>query len=129
MEVLMKEETQTLKDLIESAGFEARSYSGRGMFGEQCLAFTIERGVTESNAWADLVNETAGGLEEIEVLTQAMRNARSDDMGLGRVIYFPLFEYAEEDEPCETCAELKAQGVERGSCPECGDQVGPLLAR
>lgn len=143
----MKEGTKELKDLIEAAGYEARDYSGRAMFGDRCLAFTTEQGTSELRAFADMIDETAGDLEQIEVLSKAMRNARVDSMGLGLVIYFPAFEYDEqeddeddeegpespsngkgtedEEDECATCADLAVQGVTRRSCPECGTDIGP----
>ena len=41
--------SKQLKDIIEMAGYETRSYSGRGMYGKECLAFTVD-GRVGSNA-------------------------------------------------------------------------------
>lgn len=92
----MTEETKKLKELIEAAGYETQSYSGRAMFGDRCLAFTVDQGTSPFRAFADILDETASGLEETEVLSKALRDTRTDSLGLGSIIYFPRFEYAEE---------------------------------
>jgi hypothetical protein len=97
----VKEETQELKELIESAGREPRDYSGRFMYGERCLAFSTEQGEGQFAAFADMLDETGGDLEKVEVLAKAMRNARVDQLGLGLIIYFPSFEYDEGAEDSE----------------------------
>lgn len=81
---------QAVKDAIECAGFEPREdYSGRGMYGSQCLSFTVD---DESAivAVARVVSEAyedspeAGG-----IVAHAFEKAQSDSMGMGAVIYFP----------------------------------------
>jgi hypothetical protein len=122
----MNDETKDLKEMIEAAGYDTREYSGRAMFGDSCLAFTLAQGTTELYAFGDILNETAADLGLCELLTKAMHNARVDSMGLGLVVYFPAFEYAEDDEDedgpthCPDCGANFDAGVEAGVvCPRC----------
>lgn len=72
---------------------EVRSYSGRGMYGDTCVAVTLG---SYANAWtlalaiADVNNGNADlfGLPE----------PRSDSMGLGTVLYWPSLEWPADAE-------------------------------
>ena len=81
--------TKTLKDIIEAAGYKTRSYSGRGMYGKECLAVSL-RDVSESEFYADLVEKTNGS-DALRV-AKALRNMRTDSLGRGIVLYFPSIE-------------------------------------
>lgn len=88
----------TLAQLLENAGFETRSYSGRGMYGKQCLA--VEAGssldvfsaVLEGVSWSDTPKEDA------DTLAKAFKRARTDSLGLGVVVYFPNIPYDKVNE-------------------------------
>lgn len=43
-----------LKQIVEDAGFDARSYSGRGMYGLKCLSFNLEREENEFDAFLSI---------------------------------------------------------------------------
>lgn len=91
-----------LKQFIEDAGYDTRSYSGRAMYGANCLAFTIERGDSEMSATAQVMRVAAEVLidNDVEDTADAFMNAQSDSMGLGTVIYFPDIEWTDgESEP------------------------------
>ena len=47
-----------MKQLIEDAGYEYRSYSGRGMFGKSCVGVVLDEGVRPFKFIADLVGAT-----------------------------------------------------------------------
>lgn len=93
-------EPKLLKALIEAAGYEPYSYSGRGMFGRKCVGLTCP---DVNTAIADLfeavfdadVEDVANEEEEYEArmsahnaLCDALRSSASDSMGLDRVLYF-----------------------------------------
>ena len=81
-----------LQDIIEMAGYETRSYSGRGMYGKECLAFTVDGRAEEFAVAADLMNAALDAGEDfvvVEPVLAAMRGIRTDSMGLGTVFYFP----------------------------------------
>lgn len=80
--------SERLIELIENAGYEARSYSGRAMYGEQCVALVTDD--PEVYVGAQIVL-SADDESEQQKAAQAMRGARTDSMGLSTVIYFPRF--------------------------------------
>ncbi len=90
----MSEEVKELKDIIESACFEPREHSGRFMYGVTCLGFTIDGETQVLGVFAEML-ENALDNDESELIRRAMRDARTDDMGTGTIIYFPSFEYSE----------------------------------
>lgn len=75
---------------FEDLGFETRSYSGRGMFGQECLAITvgdpliaIQEIAYETGAAATRQEED--GEEEVKMPT----NIKMDSMGYEYVVYWP----------------------------------------
>jgi len=84
-----------LQEIVEDAGFETQSYSGRGMYGKKCLSFNLESGENEFDAFLSIAEAIQSYVEshddglELEDITPHFMGARSDSMGLGTVIYFP----------------------------------------
>lgn len=96
-----------LQEIVEDAGFDVRSYSGRGMYGKKCLSFNLEQEENEFDAMLKLsesiqsyVEHSDDGLE-FEDVTQYFMGAKSDSMGLGMVIYFPNIEWEEIEDQDE----------------------------
>jgi hypothetical protein len=103
------------QDVLGAPQFRIHSYSGRGMFGDTCLAVTIDRnGINEFELMGRLVeaaaqhgadkadnehefaNESVN--EAMEPVVEALRGTRTDSMGLGIVIYWPNISYVETEE-------------------------------
>lgn len=84
---------RTIRQILETAGYETSAYSGSGMYGEECLSVTVERSpfklfsdvldALSEESDADVVNE------EIGAVSKAFRGAREDSMGRSTVVYFP----------------------------------------
>lgn len=94
-------EFSTLVEIIESAGYEPYSYSGRGMYGVSCVGFTVDREVGTMAALMDLI-DNADCIDEpfegvVNDLTRVIRYAQMDSMGLDTVIYFPRVKWVDED--------------------------------
>ncbi len=97
--------SKQLKDIIEMTSYETRSYSGRGMDGKECLAFTADAGTSSFAVAADLMAAALyAGEDFIESVLAAMRGIRTDSLGRGTVFYFPgvpadglRFEEAEDE--------------------------------
>lgn len=88
----------TLIEAIRASGHSIRSYSGRGMHGRTCMAFTLSGGTSAAiRATADIVSiiEPAEMREEVAAI---FGRARTDSMGLGAVIYFPGVAWNEPDD-------------------------------
>lgn len=104
-----------LKSLIEDAGYEYRSYSGRGMYGRSCIGF-CNNGNSESTIAIEFTNVIIEGLfmenDDIDVLhtkvDEAMtkiaslfRGMSRDSMGVDMILYFSEIEWEDEDEDGE----------------------------
>ena len=110
------EEFQNLRKRIEETELDAKlrpHYSGRAMYGEGCVAIYLGRGVTESALLATLLeglidsairfaydegaNYEYAGRDDpknedkltIAKILFMMKQARTDSMGIGTVVYFP----------------------------------------
>lgn len=91
---VMASEKHPLQKLLEEAGHETRSYSGRGMYGNHCL------GVEVSDV-GDLVGSVVEQLGEeedpgYETIALAFRTMRTDGMGLDVIVYFTGVPYVED---------------------------------
>lgn len=71
---------------IEEAEFEASPYSGRGMYGAQCVSFTAPSPLNIAEVISKIEEH-----EERDMIAQLGMN--SDSMGYDVVIYFPSLEW------------------------------------
>ena len=78
------EDIQFLLNDIDGA--DLRSYSGRGMYGKQCLGIDMDS-MADAFRFALMVED--------EDLTVALSNPCFDSMGLGIIVYFPNVEAPE----------------------------------
>jgi len=109
---------KTLCEIIERSGCTPDAYSGRGMYGSQCLGFVSNK--TEMVACLDLIQACLDSTDSSHVKTvcsdllHALGSSRTDSMGRGIVIYFPSIKWEEDlDEEDEEDAESSAQALER----------------
>jgi hypothetical protein len=74
--------------LMEPRATVNTSYSGRGMYGQECLAFHVSKQTTVATAL------TIASLQINYEVTPAqfVQESMSDNLGLGYVIYFPAFQ-------------------------------------
>lgn len=72
------------------------NYSGRGMYGRTCIGFDLKQGMSPMAFFADVLE----ALEDVEAddrehalraLTLMMKDAKTDSLGLGTILYFPSF--------------------------------------
>lgn len=99
MTTLTSEQLDTLTDLAEQHDGEVRSYSGRGMYGEQCLGITIDGDLIGFAMWLAACLTEEGHFDLAESLAA---QACTDSLGRGSILYFPRTaspdEIAEEDD-------------------------------
>jgi hypothetical protein len=100
-----------LIEALEDAGYEPRSYSGRGMYGRECVgvvtsgaSFRLGAEVAKSAAYlADDEEEAQAVLCDLAELSVA-----TDAMGFDTIVYFPGVDWPEglsrEDEEDEAAA-------------------------
>lgn len=88
-------EKTLLQKLLEETDYNPRSYSGRGMYGEECLAVvTDDLGELLANVMdyaIDVLDD-----KDMHTLAESFRCMISDSMGMGTVYYFPDLKFVEE---------------------------------
>lgn len=83
-------DAKMLIDVIENAGFDARSYSGRGMYGKECVGYTCD---DPTDSMLDIIEDHEGDIAE---LIQTLRRMRTDNMGMSYICYFPNIKWPQE---------------------------------
>lgn len=87
---------EQVKELIENAGYEARSYSGRGMYGKACIGLTTEDDAFEVAANLMVAYESVVDDVSLETLADVIKQFASDNMGRDSMIYYlPDVEWVE----------------------------------
>lgn len=76
----------------------SNTYSGRGMFGRQCFAVQLDRGLSVLQYIGQLmqyISEDAQDAlaenEQMGELAEMLQDAQTDNLGLGIVLYFPHY--------------------------------------
>lgn len=95
-----------LQHICFMADIPTRKYSGRGMFGKECLGIEVDN---LGSFMADIMeaiidtSEVDGDhtqvkvyVEAMEALADAFRNMRTDSLGMGMIIYFPNIPYTKD---------------------------------
>lgn len=79
------------EDDYADRNFRARSYSGRGMMGEYCVGFSTKQ--RADNAIQAIIDNN----RNVRGLATALRRYSSESLGMGIIIYFPNFEWVEQE--------------------------------
>ena len=101
----METNKHPLQTACEELAIPCRSYSGRGMYGKECLGIDIDRGALGGTI-ADLVDHVFGtfdldkdsDLDAVTAITEALRRMASDSMGMGMIYYFPGIPFTDDRE-------------------------------
>lgn len=72
-----------LQELLESIGLTPTRYSGRGMYGEECLAVVVTGGALQTLA---AIIEAA---PSTKIAAKIARDLRMDNLGHDTVLYWP----------------------------------------
>lgn len=102
----IKERTMSVfKILAEECNGE--SYTGRGMK-DPCLGFICSSALSFISEALDIISGESTNIQEyLEEFAHAIKNARTDNMGMSMIIYFPyvsasiLEEADDEEDECE----------------------------
>ena len=98
----MEKSNETIfKEAIEDAGYQTRSYSGRGMYGSFCLGFETSRYQSPIQATAEIIGNLAETCQfdddlELSDFLEFFGDVKEDSMGLGMIIYFPYISWRED---------------------------------
>ena len=82
------EEVKKFIEALEDVGYSPDPYSGRGMFGKQCVS------VRDGSAW-DVAKALWYGIGELDELD--IPEPRQDQLGRGIVLYWPSYEWPKEN--------------------------------
>jgi hypothetical protein len=80
-------DAKDLWKLLEDAGLEPASYSGRGMHGRHCVS--IKGTSDECEVIADMVAQAVISGADVLDLCDVIRSTRTDSLGMGVVMYWP----------------------------------------
>jgi len=108
-------ETKKLIKQLASAGYGIRSYSGRGMFGRECVSVSGDDAQEIMLDVIDILTDIA----DVHEFVGHMRCAHSDSLGKGVVLYWPAAKWSSELEECAQSAPL----------PECDSCRKPGILR
>lgn len=78
-----------LQQILYKCEIPTRSYSGMGMYGESCLAFTPDESIGE--VFARVLEKAVAnpGLYNIGELARSLSYMKQDSLGRGTIYYFP----------------------------------------
>ncbi len=90
-----QEKRNTLVDILSNIGYEPRSYSGRGMYGSECVAVSCEDSM-------ELLFEVIEILyydydDNFISVLDVLRRFRTDELGLNEIIYWPGIKWQLEE--------------------------------
>jgi len=83
----------TFQEFVEDLGYETRSYSGRGMYGKECFAITVDSPYRAIQEIAYELGLNNGGDDDEAI--PAPRNVAVDNMGTQYVVYWPGVSFTE----------------------------------
>ncbi len=94
-----KESFDKLVDAIEEAGFEARRYSGRAVYGRFCLGIECSSPISCVMQIVSNACENADEVSEIAELCEALSDPSTDNMGRDAIVYWSSIPWlADEDD-------------------------------
>lgn len=82
---------------LESMGYETRSYSGRNMFGNKCLAIYVDN---VGDLFANIIRNAPNSIPQRVDIINVVRNYHTDNIGMSTVVYFPNTHYIPADAVC-----------------------------
>lgn len=83
-----------LIDAIRDAGYDARKYSGRGMYGACCVALIVPREDDPFSAGV-AVGRKLDAVADLNDVALSLPTSRSDSLGLDTIVYFPSLDWPE----------------------------------
>lgn len=73
-------------------------YSGRFMYGKKCFAFEAENPIAAFGEILDCINRLYNDTDDIyEELDELMKSAKTDNLGMNMVVYFPFCDWNSEE--------------------------------
>lgn len=99
----------TLQLTLEELDYTTRSYSGRGMYGKECLGVELGALKDVGELVADLIEAAADDPNCADDVARGVRRMSWDNLGLGIIVYFPSVpfvdagtdDHEDEENDCE----------------------------
>lgn len=92
--------TKCIREACEHLDVEVRSYSGRGMYGKECIGFVVPNGMSAAqfafNLAIELCADDEFGSEAIEEFHN--REWCQDSLGLDTIVYVPGVVWSADEE-------------------------------
>jgi len=104
---------KTFKEIVDEAGYELESYSGRGMFGDLCASIRLDKDQSVFEVLSNIteaahVRHNVDGPGEVDVddfdigeWIELMGKTKTDNLGLGMVLYWKRMAWDESDDLSE----------------------------
>lgn len=88
-----------LQSLLDNADLETRSYSGRAMYGRNCLGVELDSLGDFFEKLGEALLEQGEDIDRQDrwKITEGLRSAKWDNMGLGMIVYFTSVPYTDEE--------------------------------
>lgn len=83
-------------ELIREAGHEPRSYSGRVMYGRQCVGVTTDDPFALIGDMLQAVMDRGEADGELEMIRTLLKDTRTDSMGRSSIVYWPEVEWSSD---------------------------------
>lgn len=122
------EKVSKLQELLQEAGLSVRSYSGRGMIGDdECVGVTCKNVQELVSDVLDYYSRCSPPPDELKEFSTQLRKMRTDSMGkYDTIAYWPRVAYVDPDqdkfdvEACQGCGSLPGEGFG----DDCEDEDG-----
>lgn len=104
-------EKHPLQSLLDNADVETRSYSGRAMYGRECLGVDVSDFADFLTTYTEALRHQAPSSNNDEwwdAIDEGLRSARTDSMGMGIIVYFPGVKYTDEDDDSDEPGQAEA---------------------
>jgi hypothetical protein len=92
--------TKAIREACDRLDVEVRSYSGRGMYGKECIGFVVARGTAAAqfafNLAIELATDDKCGPEAIEEFHG--KSWCQDSLGMDTIVYVPSVAWDESED-------------------------------
>lgn len=95
-----KHPLQKLLEALDDGDCKLRSYSGRAMYGKECLGIVVHQPSTALSAIVDACLNHAEDMsrDDREDVIRGVGSYRTDNMGLDMIVYFPQVHFVDDEE-------------------------------
>lgn len=111
----MNDFKEKILDLCNAAELDYRAYSGRAMYGKQCLGIAHNQPERVICTLFSVALELDWEREDLQSLAEALQESCTDSMGRSAIVYFPDVELTEDE-----CRAMSDDHSDCGDCSECG---------